>query len=72
MNEDKASYHPLVVTVLLICAGLSSHFDSVEERTFKTSLEMISFMFIALFAGVSSFLICKLVEYSKSFTDTNS
>jgi len=72
MNEEKANYHPLFVTALLICAGLISPSDGVDDRTYKTPIEMISIMVIAISAGVVAFSIWKIASNYGWTSNTNS
>lgn len=71
MKEDKPDYHPLFVTALLICAGLFSPSNSVDDRTFKTPLETLSFMLIAICVGVTAFLIWKLAGHYRALSKAN-
>ncbi len=62
MEKEKSNYHPLFVIALLICTGLISPSNGLDDRTTKTSAEMIGIMIIALLMGVVAFSLWKLAE----------
>lgn len=63
MKEEKTNYHPLFVTAILVCAGLISPSNGVDEGIYKSDGEMMHNMLLAIVAGAVLFLVWKIASY---------
>ena len=69
--ETITNLKSLFVAVLLIVAGLLSQSNGLDDRTYKTPLESLTIMFVAIIAGAIAYVLWNLVEKYKESTKTN-
>ncbi len=61
----------LFVAILLVVAGLISPSNGVDDRTYKTPLESLTIMFVAIIAGATAYLIWNSIEKYNEASKTN-
>jgi len=63
--KEKANYQSLFVAILLIVAGTLSPSNGVDDRIYKTPLELITTMLVAISFGVVAYLTWNWIEKYK-------
>ena len=69
--KEKTDFKPLFVAILLIIAGIFSPSNGVDDRSYKTPLELITTMIIVFTAGLAVYFILILVEKRKEASKEN-
>ena len=68
--KEKANLQSLFVAILLIVAGTLSPSNGVDDRSYKTPLELITTMLIAVSVGVVAYLAWNRIEKYKEVSKT--
>ncbi|MBC7696691.1 MAG: hypothetical protein H7141_14735 [Burkholderiales bacterium] len=61
----------MFVAILLIVAGTLSPSNGVDDRNFKTPLELITIMFVIVSFGLTVYLVWNRIEKFKEFPKPN-
>ena len=69
--ETATNLKSLFVAILLIVAGLISPSNGVDDRTYKTPLEMLTVILVVVFAAVTIYVVWNLIEKYKEYPKQN-
>lgn len=69
--KEKANYQPLFLALLLILAGTLSPSNGVDDRIYKTPLELLTTMLVIMFAVLAIYFIWNNIEKHKESLKTN-
>lgn len=69
--ETATNLKSLFVAILLIVAGLISPSNGVDDRTYKTPLEMLTVILVVIFAAVTIYVVWNLIEKYKEYPKQN-
>jgi preprotein translocase subunit SecY len=69
--KEKTKLQPLFVAILLILAGTLSPSNGVDDRSYKTPLELITTIFTIVSAGLTLHFAWKWIEQQGEPSKTN-